>query len=116
MVLKILSANLSKDEVSKLEIERFITEKNPSHQGHASIRACLGQFEFDHNEKKHTGLVYEPMREPMTVFQKRWPDRKIPLAVAKAYIYLLLLAMDYLHTECRVVHTGEPPFSLVLSV
>lgn len=58
-------------------------------------------------------LVYEPMREPLWILQRRFVDRKLPLPIAKAYIYFLLVGLDYLHSECKVVHGGEslPPIS-----
>lgn len=34
-------------------------------------------------------------------------ERKFSLGFVKDFIYLLLLGIDYLHTECRVVHTGR---------
>ncbi|KAJ5937020.1 hypothetical protein N7466_003470 [Penicillium verhagenii] len=49
-------------------------------------------------------LVYEAMREPLWIFQRRFIDRKLPLPIAKAYIYFLLVGLDYLHSECKVVH------------
>lgn len=57
-------------------------------------------------QKKPT-FVYEAMREPMSVFQKRFENRRMPLGVAKAYIHLLLLGLQYLHAECRLIHTGK---------
>ena len=32
---------------------------------------------------------------------------KLPLSIVKAYIRIPLTGLDYLHTECRVVHTGK---------
>jgi hypothetical protein len=42
----------------------------------------------------------------MLRFQDRFTGRKIPLPIAKAYITCLLLGLEYLHAECRVIHTG----------
>jgi serine/threonine protein kinase len=46
------------------------------------------------------------MREPLWILQRRFVDRKLPLPIAKAYINFLLVGLDYLHSECKVVHTG----------
>ena len=67
----------------------------------------MDDFEVTGPEGKHTCLVYEPMREPLWILQRRFVDRKLPLPIAKAYIYFLLVGLDYLHSECKVVHTGE---------
>jgi hypothetical protein len=41
----------------------------------------------------------------MLRFQDHFTGRKIPLPIAKAYITCLLLGLEYLHAECRVIHT-----------
>ena len=46
------------------------------------------------------------MREPFWLFQRRFKDGTIPLPIVKTYIRFLLAGLDYLHTGCRVVHTG----------
>ncbi|EPS34067.1 hypothetical protein PDE_09029 [Penicillium oxalicum 114-2] len=66
----------------------------------------MDDFEVSGPEGKHLCLVYEPMREPLWIFQTRFVDRKIPLPIAKAYIYFLLVGLNYLHSECKAVHTG----------
>lgn len=46
------------------------------------------------------------MREPLWIFQQRLPDSKIPARLLKAYMSIFLKALDYLHSECHVIHTG----------
>ena len=53
------------------------------------------------------------MREPLWLFQKRCRDGKLSLALVKVYLTFLLRGLDYLHSDCHVVHTG---MSLALSV
>ena len=84
-----------------------MAQKNPSHQDYGVTRHFLEIFEFKSSDKTHPFLVYEAMREPMSVFQKRFENRRMPLPVAKAYIQLLLLGLQYLHVDCRLIHTGK---------
>lgn len=84
-----------------------MAQNNPSHQGYGVTRHFLESFEFKSSDQTHICLVYEAMREPMSVFQKRFENRRMPLPVAKAYIQLLLLGLQYLHAECRLIHTGK---------
>ncbi|EFW16073.1 hypothetical protein CPSG_07123 [Coccidioides posadasii str. Silveira] len=37
--------------------------------------------------------------------RKRFVDQRLPLPIAKAYLLILLAGLDYLHSECRLVHT-----------
>ncbi|KAJ5356918.1 hypothetical protein N7517_011527 [Penicillium concentricum] len=88
-----------------LRIEQTVAQKSPSHTGYAVIRNCLESFGLESSDKTHLCLLYEAMREPMSEFQKRFENRRMSLPVAKAYIVLLLLGLQYLHAECRLIHT-----------
>lgn len=107
MALKIINSNNADDARHEKEIERHIIQQNPEHRGRVILRTHLDDFEVTGPEGKHMCLVYEPMREPLWILQRRFVDRKLPLPIAKAYIYFLLVGLDYLHSECKVVHTGE---------
>ena len=107
VALKILNNNCPEDARDERAIEELIAQNGSSHRGSAIIRTCLDSLEVKGPEGNHLCLVYEPMREPLWIFQRRFPSVKLPLSIAKAYIYILLEGLDYLHTECRVVHTGK---------
>ena len=117
MALKITNSNNADDARHEREIESHIKQQNPEHRGCTILRTCLDDFEVTGPEGKHICLVYEAMREPLWILQRRFIDRKIPLPIAKAYIYFLLVGLDYLHSECKVVHGGEclSPFSCAYS-
>ncbi|KAJ0422768.1 hypothetical protein BJY00DRAFT_279406 [Aspergillus carlsbadensis] len=44
------------------------------------------------------------MREPLSMYQRRFDDKRMPLPLTKTYIRAPLTGLDYLHRECRVVH------------
>ncbi|KAI2706405.1 hypothetical protein DTO012A7_5177 [Penicillium roqueforti] len=105
VALKILNSCDAKSASDLLGIEETVAQKNPSHLGYYITRSCLESFELKTSDKMHLCLVYEAMREPMSMFQKRFKNRIIPLPIAKAYIQLLLVGLQYLHAECKIVHT-----------
>ncbi|EGD95605.1 CMGC protein kinase [Trichophyton tonsurans CBS 112818] len=83
----------------------YCTSKSQNTRGHHILRTCLDAFELIGPKGKHMCLVYEPMREPLWIFQKRFISRQIPLPIAKTYIFFLLVGLDYLHSESKIVHT-----------
>ncbi|KAF7164904.1 hypothetical protein CNMCM5623_009304 [Aspergillus felis] len=85
------------------------------HRGRVILRTCLADFEVTGPEGKHVCLVYEPMREPLWILQRRFVDRKLPLPIVKAYIYFLLAGLDHLHAECKVVHTDLKLGNILMS-
>ncbi|KAJ5247877.1 hypothetical protein N7468_002860 [Penicillium chermesinum] len=110
-----ISSNNADDALHELEIERHIAQQNPEHRGHVILRTCLDHFEVKGPEGRHMCLVYEVMREPVWIFKRRFVDREIPLPLAKAYIYFLLAGLDYLHSECKVVHTDLKLGNILMS-
>ncbi|KAJ9209278.1 hypothetical protein DTO166G4_9119 [Paecilomyces variotii] len=115
VVLKIIDSNNANDARHEKEIESHIKQQNPEHRGRVILRTCLDDVEVTGPEGKHMCLVYEPMREPLWMFQRRFVDRKIPLPIAKAYIYFCLVGLDYLHSECKVVHSDLKLDNILMS-
>jgi serine/threonine-protein kinase SRPK3 len=84
---------------------KVIAEADPSHQGFSSIRIPIDGFHLQGPRGDHACLVYELMRETLYHFQRRLPRQRLEMPLFKPYIFLLLQALDYLHTECRLIHT-----------
>ena len=115
VTVKITASDCVDDDVAKHE--RIITQhlkKNPSHDGFPFVRTMLDNFEVPGLDGAHLCLVYEPMREPLWLFQWRWENNKLPPAFLKVYLRFLLRGLDYLHSECRIIHTGK--FKITLDV
>lgn len=94
-----------------VEIEEHIAKTGLSHRAHPLLRTCQERFEVDGPHGKHTCSVYLALRESMLSFQRRFVDEVIPYPLVKFYLMVLLEALECLHTECDVVHTGMAELS-----
>lgn len=106
VALKIANNNVT-SVLHEREVEEQISRTDQSHRGRSLIRTFLDSFEVKGPEGCHLCLVYLPMREPLSMYQRRFNYRKMPLPLVKTYIRTLLTGLDYLHKECRIVHTGK---------
>lgn len=111
MALKIANNNASSTGHER-EVEEHISTADPSHRGRSLIRTLLDSFEIKGSEGSYSCLVYPSLREPLSMYQRRFGGRKMPLPLVKTYIRALLTGLDYLHKKCRIVHTGKPIFGL----
>ncbi|KAJ9212960.1 hypothetical protein DTO166G4_5464 [Paecilomyces variotii] len=104
VALKIVNNNASSAGRER-EVEEHISTIDPSHRGRSLIRTLLDSFEVKGPGGTHSCLVYPPMRESLSMYQRRFHDRKMPLPLIKTYIRGLLTGLEYLHKKCRIVHT-----------
>lgn len=81
------------------------------HAGHKYVRSLLDSFDVDGPEDKHRCLVHPPLWESVLAFLFRNPIRRLPTPVLVVVLHRLFLALDYLHTECKIIHTGLSSYS-----
>lgn len=88
-------------------ILRRISQVNPRHEGWHFVRKPSDSFSIDGVSGNHTCLVFEPLREPLWLYCRRFTGDVIPLNVFKVTLQMLLRGLDYLQDECQVIHTGR---------
>ncbi len=112
VTLKLAVSNSNEYNANReVGITKFL-EADPSHECFRFVRTMIDNFEIRGPHGTHQCSVYEPMRETMAQFQQRLPGGKIPGLLLKEYMKHLLLALDYIHSTCNVVHTGEETRSI----
>ncbi|KAF5604824.1 CMGC SRPK kinase [Fusarium pseudocircinatum] len=82
-----------------------ISASSPNHPGRSAVRELLDSFDVAGPDGSHRCLVHPPLWESMWTFLSRNPVRRLPPVVLAVTLRRLFLALDYLHTECKVIHT-----------
>lgn len=109
MVVKIINCDFGDEDSAGLElkISQRIKQANPSHEGISYVRTIIDSFQVSGPHGTHVCLLYEPMREHLYLFERRCRNGRFPLDLIRAYLRLLLTGLDYLHSECHIIHTGR---------
>ncbi|KAG5649135.1 hypothetical protein H0H81_006019 [Sphagnurus paluster] len=89
-----------------MSIER-ITDANPNHPGHKHCVHLLGKFISNSCHGPHITLVTDVFGSDLESLQYSQPTRTFSVSVTKRIIKQTLLALDYIHTECGLVHCGK---------
>ncbi|KAL4914955.1 kinase-like domain-containing protein [Aspergillus aurantiobrunneus] len=80
-------------------------QEDPQHPGYAHIRKALDIFMIPRSSGYHPCLVQKPMWESFRDLLYRNPNHRFTEDLLKAGLMQIFLALDYLHTECKLVHT-----------
>ncbi len=92
------------------------------HAGRPHVRTLLDQFELTHPEQAASStpqstdpvlsrpfqcLVHKPMLMSLFAFRNSLRGKKLPEDLLKLVLQYILTAVDYLHSEAKVIHTGS---------
>ncbi|ODQ58444.1 hypothetical protein WICANDRAFT_17860, partial [Wickerhamomyces anomalus NRRL Y-366-8] len=103
------------DEIKILEI---INEKNPNHPGYNHLIKLHEWFYHNGPNGKHVCMIFEVLGENMlgliNKFEKSYGG--LPITIVKQISKQLLLALDYLHRECGLIHTDIKPENVLLEI
>jgi hypothetical protein len=76
------------------------------HPGYPYLRRALEQVVLPRSGGDHHCLVLKPAWDSWKDVLRYNPSRRFTEDLLKPGIKILLLALDCLHTECKLVHTG----------
>lgn len=85
-----------------------VTTNNP---GALLVRELLDSFKVMGPAGEHQCLVHEPLGMSMETLRQLSPGRKIPEPLLRAFLNHLLRALDFLHTDAKMIHAGIKYFA-----
>ncbi|PPJ49763.1 hypothetical protein CBER1_02853 [Cercospora berteroae] len=91
-----------KDELAILQ---RISGANPKHHGWDFVRKLIDSFTVHGPKAEHTCIVFEALREPLWLYRRRFVRNVIPPDILKILLQMVLEGLDYIHSECHVIHT-----------
>lgn len=97
---------MGQQQDDELKIYKRIEGATRKHPGRKYVRSLLDSFDVSGPEDKHRCLVHPPLWESVLDFLFRNPIHRLPTPMLAVTLHRLFLALDYLHTECKVIHTG----------
>ncbi|KAG4429982.1 hypothetical protein IFR05_014532 [Cadophora sp. M221] len=80
-------------------------ESSSKHPGRGAVRELLDSFNVAGPDGHHQCLVHPPLWESVLTFLHRNSVRRLPAPVLAFVLRRLFLALDFLHTECQIIHT-----------
>ncbi|KAF7187460.1 Serine/threonine-protein kinase SRPK [Pseudocercospora fuligena] len=104
VALKVYTYDREHDE--EFETCQAMNRLGKSHPGSSHIRSAMDTFTIEQTSgANHRCLVQRPMWDSLTDLLDRNPTRRFTIPLLKAALTQTFLALDFLHTECKLVHT-----------
>ena len=100
-------ATEAQGKLHELEFLQQIRNQSPHHPGHAHVIHLRDHFYHSGPHGRHLCLVTEPLFQNMSYLLPQLPHRAIPPRLLRSLARQIVLAVQYLHDECNIVHTGE---------
>ncbi|KAG8801965.1 hypothetical protein FRC16_010722 [Serendipita sp. 398] len=87
-----------------------------NHAGSLLIRQMLDDFVINSKHGIFHGVVHSPLAISVKAFRKMLPERALPVGFLKMVLKHILLGLDFLHTEAKVIHTDIQESNILLGM
>jgi hypothetical protein len=90
------------------KVYEHLSQVKSNHPGQSLIRELYDTFEIESLGRKHYCLVQQPMHMSLLDMMNLNPEQPepFPVPLLKTTLRRLLSALDFLHTDAQVIHTG----------
>lgn len=106
--MKVNAASRDDTLENELAILKRVSTTSPQHPGWTFVRQLEDSVALQGTTpgKQHVCMVHEALREPLWLYRKRFIGGVIPPHILKVLLQMVLQGLDFLHTECQIIHTG----------
>jgi serine/threonine-protein kinase SRPK3 len=111
VTLKIHRQLSEASELRELKVLEAIGSVNSEHPGRKFLRTGLDYFSVTApTGAHHHCLVHQPLWRSVWELQLRNPRQRYPEPLLRGLLKCILAALDFLHNDCKLIHTGIVSF------
>ena len=88
-------------------IYKHLMSVQSKHPGRNCLRDALDTFTIRGPYGEHQCIAHKPMLENTQELLRRNPSRRFTEDLLRVFLQRLLSALDYLHTDAHLIHTGK---------
>lgn len=102
--------------IDEIYLLKRAVNADPTHPGRAHVVSLLDSFTHEGPNGSHVCMVFEVLGENLLGLIKRYKYKGIPKILVKQITKQVLLALDYLHRECGIIHTDLKPENVLIEL
>ncbi|KAI8619199.1 kinase-like domain-containing protein [Chytriomyces sp. MP71] len=101
------------DEIKLLE---KVVSAVPGHRGRKYVVELKDWFKHKGVNGSHVTMAFEVLGPNLLTLIRQYHHRGIPVPIVKRIMKQVLLGLDYLHSECKIIHTDLKPENVLICV
>lgn len=115
VALKVVKSAVHYTEAALDEIEILKILYRQKGKGKHHIITLLDHFYHRGPNGTHICMVFEPLQMSLLDLIKSYHYKGIPLVKVKRITKQILLGLDFIHSQCRVIHTDLKPENILIA-
>lgn len=118
VALKIVrsAAQYRETALDEIKLLKRVSTANPQHPGVHHVVQLLDYFEHRGPNGMHVCMVFEVLGENLLSLIRKYHHLGIPVPLVQQISKQVLLALDYLHRECSIIHTDLKPENVLICI
>ena len=102
--------------LDEIQLLQRVVSSSLTHSGRHHVVGLVDNFRHSGPNGSHVCMVFEVLGENLLGLIKRYQHRGVPQHIVKQVAKQVLLGLDYLHTECRIIHTDLKPENVLICI
>ncbi|WWC71736.1 uncharacterized protein I206_105694 [Kwoniella pini CBS 10737] len=102
--------------LDEIQLLQRVVNSSQTHAGRCHVVGLVDNFRHTGPNGSHVCMVFEVLGENLLGLIKRYQHRGVPQHIVKQIAKQVLLGLDYLHQECRIIHTDLKPENVLICI
>ncbi|WRT68222.1 uncharacterized protein IL334_005198 [Kwoniella shivajii] len=102
--------------LDEIQLLQRVVNSSQTHAGRCHVVGLVDNFRHTGPNGSHVCMVFEVLGENLLGLIKRYQHRGVPQHIVKQIAKQVLLGLDYLHSECRIIHTDLKPENVLICI